>query len=98
MTAGFLNFSVWRLMALPEIKTVEDVKGKTIAVTRIGNADYFGWQEVMAKQGWKEGDLKFAAANDNQGQVALLSNGQAQAALFSPPVNIQAERVGAHEI
>ena len=78
MIAGFLNKAVWKVMAGPGITSIDQVRGKTIAVTRIGNADYFAWQTIAARQGWKSDELKFVSANDVPGQITFLKTGNAQ--------------------
>ena len=98
MVAGFLNIAIFRIMALPAFNKVEELKGKTIAVTRVGNADYFAWQTIIDRLGWKESDLNYVNANDVNGQVALLKTGDVQAISVSPPNNVLAEQVGAHQI
>ena len=97
MTAGFLNETVWRIMATPSITSVDQLKGKTVAVTKIGNSDYFAWPILAKKQGWKDTDFKYAPASNPPGQVALLSRGDAVAAAFSPPNDVLAKtKGGAH--
>jgi len=96
MVAGFLNQAVFRVMATPDIQRIEDVKGKTVAVTRVANADYFAWQTIVEHLGWTMDDLHFVSAQNAPGQVALLSNGGAQAIAVSPPNDVLAEDVGAH--
>jgi NitT/TauT family transport system substrate-binding protein len=98
MIAGFVNKMIFRVMALPPITSVDQLKGKTIAVTRLGTADYFAWQTVAAKQGWKVDDLVFIAASDPPGQVAALVSGRCAAIAVSPPNNILAIKAGAREI
>ncbi len=98
MIAGFVNTSLFRVVAGPGITSIDQLKGKTVAVTRIGNADYFAWQTIAAKQGWKTTDLNFVAANDVPGQVTLLKTGNAQAIAVSPPNNILAVQAGGKEI
>jgi ABC-type nitrate/sulfonate/bicarbonate transport system substrate-binding protein len=98
MIAGFLNIAIFRIMALPEFTKIEDLKGKAIAVTRVGNADYFAWQTIIDRLGWKESDLNYVNANDVNGQVALLKTGDVQAISVSPPNNVLAEQVGAKQI
>jgi len=98
MIAGFVNKMIFRIMASPPITKIEELKGKTIAVTRLGTADYFAWQTIAAKQGWKTNDLVFIAANDPPGQVATLVAGKAAAIAVSPPNNILALKAGAKEI
>ncbi len=98
MIAGFVNKAIFRVMAVSSITSLDQLRGKTIAVTRIGNADYFAWQTIAAKNGWKIDDFKFVNATDVQGQVTLLQTGNVQAIAVSPPNNILALKVGAHEI
>ncbi len=98
MVAGFLNKAIFRVLAAPSITSIDQLKGKTIAVTRIGNADYFAWQTIAARQGWKIDDLKFVNATDVPGQVALLKTGNVQAIAVSPPNNVLALQAGAHEV
>jgi NitT/TauT family transport system substrate-binding protein len=98
MVAGFLNQAVFRVMAAADLGSLDDVKGKTVAVTRVGNADYFAWQSIMQHQGWSQDDLKFVNANDVAGQVGLLQQGQVQAIAVSPPNDVLARQVGAHQV
>jgi ABC-type nitrate/sulfonate/bicarbonate transport system substrate-binding protein len=98
MVAGFLNQAVFRIMGMDDIKSIADVKGKTVAVTRIGQADYFAWQTVIKRNGWTSDDINFVNSNDVAGQVGLLQQGQVQAIAVSPPNNVLALQVGAHEV
>lgn len=98
MIAGFVNKMIFRVIAAPGITSIDQLKGKTIAVTRIGTADYFAWQTIAAHQGWKTTDLNFIAAQDPAGQVAVLKSGNAAAIAVSPPNNILGIRAGGTEI
>jgi NitT/TauT family transport system substrate-binding protein len=98
MVAGFLNQAIFRVMAMPGINRIEDVRGKTIAVTRVGNADYFAWQTIIEHQGWAQDDVRFIAAQSVSGQVTLLGTGEAQVIAISPPNDVLAEEMGAHLI
>jgi len=40
------------MMALPEIKSVADLKGKTVGVTRFGSSTDFALRYLMQKQGF----------------------------------------------
>jgi NitT/TauT family transport system substrate-binding protein len=95
MVAGFLNQAVFRVMAT-DLQSIDDVKGKTVAVTRIGNADYYAWQTVIERQHWGADDVKFVNANDVAGQVGLLQQGAVQAIAVSPPNDVLAGKIGAH--
>jgi NitT/TauT family transport system substrate-binding protein len=96
MVAGFLNQAVFRILGMNDIGRIEDVKGKTVAVTRVGQADYFAWQSVIERQGWSPDDIKFVNANDVAGQVGLLQQGQVVAIAVSPPNDVLATEAGAH--
>ena len=96
MVAGFLNQAVFRILGMDDVKSIEDLKGKSVAVTRIGQADYFAWQTVIARQGWDSNAITFVNANDVQGQVGLLQQGQVSAIAVSPPNDVLATEIGAH--
>jgi NitT/TauT family transport system substrate-binding protein len=96
MVAGFLNQAVFRILANSDLQSIDDVKGKTVAVTRVGQADYFAWQIVIEHQKWGADDVKFVNANDVAGQVGLLQQGQVQAIAVSPPNDVLARQAGAH--
>jgi NitT/TauT family transport system substrate-binding protein len=96
MVAGFLNQAVFRILAMSDTAGIQDVKGKTVAVTRVGQADYFAWQTVIQRQGWAADDVKFVNANDVAGQVGLLQQGQVVAIAVSPPNDVLATEAGAH--
>jgi len=97
MTAGYVNETLWRIMAPASISSISQLKGKTIAVTKVGNADYFAWPLLAQKQGWQVDEFKFVNANDSQGQVTILARGDVQAIAVSPPNDVLAqEKGGAH--
>ncbi len=97
MVAGFLNQAVFRVMSR-ELQSIDDVKGKTVAVTAVGNADYFTWQTIIGLKHWGTDDVKFVNAKDVAGQVALLQQGSVQAIAVSPPNDVLAAQVGGHMI
>jgi NitT/TauT family transport system substrate-binding protein len=95
MVAGFLNQAVFRILAT-DLQSIDQVKGKTVAVTKIGQADYYAWQTVIERQGWSQDDVTFVNANDVMGQGGLLQQGAVQAIAVSPPNDVLALQVGAH--
>jgi NitT/TauT family transport system substrate-binding protein len=97
MVAGFLNQAVFRILAT-DLQSIDDVKGKTVAVTRVGQADYYAWQTVIDRQHWRQDDVTFVNANDVNGQVGLLQQGAVQAIAVSPPNDVLAIKIGAHLI
>lgn len=95
MVAGFLNQAVFRILAT-DLQSIDDVKGKTVAVTKVGQADYYAWQTVIERQKWSQDDVTFVNANDVMGQVGLLQQGAVQAIAVSPPNDVLALQIGAH--
>jgi len=67
-----------------------------VAVTRVGQADYYAWQTVIERQKWSQDDVSFVNANDVMGQVGLLQQGAVQAIAVSPPNDVLASKIGAH--
>jgi ABC-type nitrate/sulfonate/bicarbonate transport system substrate-binding protein len=98
MTAGYVDEVFWRIMANPGITSVDQLRGKNVAVTKVGNSDYFAWALLARKQGWKMEDFKFSNAGDSQGQVIQLKAGNADAVALSPPNDVLAQKAGAHMV
>lgn len=98
LTMGFLNQTVWRILALPSITSVDQLRGKTVAVTKVGNSDYFAWNILAKKMGWKIEDFKFVNAKDTAGQITVLTRGDVQAIAVSPPNEVLAEKAGAKQL
>jgi NitT/TauT family transport system substrate-binding protein len=99
MISSYQNTAAWLVMANPEVKTVQDLKGKPVSVGRIGQNDYFGWVWLANKQGWKPEDFQYVSSNGDQpAQLAMLKSGNAVATIVQPPNEVIAARQGAHLI
>ncbi|HLG70389.1 MAG TPA: ABC transporter substrate-binding protein [Chloroflexota bacterium] len=94
----FLNQIIFQVVSTPEVKTLADVRGKAVAVSKLGNTDHLVWHLIGSQQGWKDSDLHFVPAGDVAGQLAMLQSGQAQAAAMSPPNEVAFERAGFHVV
>ncbi len=99
MVAGFQETAIFRVVAVASIARMDDLKGKTVAVTGVGSNDYFAWQTIIKQLGWGPNDVTAVAASTVDGQVAMLQRGDVQAIAVSPPNNVIAEKLaGAHEV
>jgi NitT/TauT family transport system substrate-binding protein len=88
-----------RLVAVPSIKSIQDLKGKVIGATKPGASDDFTLALVLKKEGLDpKKDVQVTYLNDVPGQVTALSKGLVQAIVVSPPSNLTAEQAGGHEI
>jgi ABC-type nitrate/sulfonate/bicarbonate transport system substrate-binding protein len=96
MIAGVVNVPAFYIMALPEIKTLQDLRGKKVGVTRIGSSTDFTMRLVLRKIGLQpDKDVAFVQLGDLASQAAALGTKAIAAAAFVPPFNLKAKEVGA---
>ena len=84
------------IVAKPEIKTVEDLRGKTVGYARVGAADYDEGATTLERFfKMKVGrDYKVIQFQGEPERLAALSNGDIAAALVSVPRAYQARQAG----
>ena len=90
---GFLS-----LVAAPGIKTVADLRGKTISVDSMSNGFSFALREILAKNGLKETDVQWARAGGTDRRFAALMDGQHAATMLRAPFDIQAKNRGFNQL
>jgi NitT/TauT family transport system substrate-binding protein len=88
--------SQWTITTTPDIKRVEDLKGKTIGLERPGQAAYTEAVVVLGKFFKMEPgkDYKIITFNAEPDRVAALINKSVQAAILSFPHAARAEKEG----
>jgi len=84
------------VMAVPEIRSVEDLKGKPVGVTRFGSSSDFTMRLVLKRHGLEPvRDVPIIQIGGGmQGMAAALSKRAIYAAPFSPPTNLEVEKSG----
>ena len=96
MFGSMVKVPAFYIMALPEIKTVDDLRGKTVGVTRFGSSTDFTMRYVLRKQGLEPGkDVTIIQTGDLFAAAAMLRTRTIVAAPFSSPTNLRAEEAGA---
>ncbi|MBI2087291.1 MAG: ABC transporter substrate-binding protein [Deltaproteobacteria bacterium] len=96
MLGTMVKVPAFYIMALPEIKAVEDLRGKTVGVTRFGSSSDFTMRYVLRKHGLEPGrDVTIIQTGDLFGAAAMLRTRAIVAAPFSSPTNLRAEDAGA---
>jgi NitT/TauT family transport system substrate-binding protein len=90
-TQGFFTIDSY---AKPEIRSIADLRGKTIAVTRIGTSSYFAGVAALASAGIKPDEVAFIQSGGVPESAAVLIAGQADAAMMGYPAAIRAEQAG----
>jgi ABC-type nitrate/sulfonate/bicarbonate transport system substrate-binding protein len=90
-----LDKPIFHMMARPEIKRIQDLRGKAVAVTAIAATDALGARAMARAAGMNaEQDLVILASGNTANAFAALEGGAAAAALLSIPFNFKAEELG----
>jgi NitT/TauT family transport system substrate-binding protein len=96
---GVANVPAFYMMALPEIKSVSDLKGKTVGVTRFGSSTDFALRYLLLKQGFNpEKDTTILQLGGMPELAAALSKRLIVAAPLSAPTHIRARAAGAQPL
>jgi len=87
-----VNRAFFVLMSRPEIASVKDLKGKTLAVSQIGDPPYNYASAYLKKFGLTARDVQWVAVGtDANGRAAALAAGRADATLLTPPAYFKLE-------
>lgn len=93
---GVANVPAFYLMALPEIKSLADLKGKTVGVTRFGSSTDFAMRYLLLKQAINpDKDVNILQMGGMPELAAALSKKLIVAAPLSAPTHIRARGAGA---
>ena len=96
---GVANVPAFYMMALPEIKTVADLKGKAVGVTRFGSSTDFAMRYLLLKQGLNpDKDVTVLQLGGMPELAAALSKRLIAAAPLSAPTHIRARGAGAQPL
>ncbi|MGE5216415.1 MAG: ABC transporter substrate-binding protein [Chloroflexota bacterium] len=96
MFGTMVKVPAFYIMGLPEIKTIEDLRGKPVGVTRFGSSTDFTMRFILRKHGLEPGkDVTLIQTGDVFTAAAMLRTRAIVAAPFSSPSNIKAEEAGA---
>jgi ABC-type nitrate/sulfonate/bicarbonate transport system substrate-binding protein len=82
------------VVARPEIKTYEDLRGKTVAVDAVASGYATVLYEILKRKGLTDKDYKIIAVGATDGRMAALEDGRAQVAILSSPQDIQLRKKG----
>jgi len=84
-----------RLMVQPEIASLADIKGKTVAVDAVNTAYAFQLYEMLRQKGLNKGDYEVKpVGGTGQRLEALTKDKTYAAAMMNPPFSIRAEKAG----
>jgi ABC-type nitrate/sulfonate/bicarbonate transport system substrate-binding protein len=84
-----------RLIVQPEIKSLADIKGKTVAVDAVNTAYAFQLYEMLRQKGLNKGDYEVKpVGGTGQRLDAMTKDKTFAAAMMNPPFSIRAEKAG----
>jgi NitT/TauT family transport system substrate-binding protein len=90
-----INVAAFYIMAAPEIKSVADLKGKMVGVTRFGASTDFSMRMLLKKYGLEPvRDVAIMQIGDMPGIAAALSKKAIYAAPMSYPMGYVAQQAG----
>jgi NitT/TauT family transport system substrate-binding protein len=96
MVGSLAKVPAFYIMALPEIKSIEDLRGKAVGVTRFGSSTDFTIRYVLRKHGLEPGrDVTIIQMGDLVAAAIAMKNRTIMAAPFSSPANVRAQEIGA---
>jgi ABC-type nitrate/sulfonate/bicarbonate transport system substrate-binding protein len=81
-----------------DIKSPSDLKGKRIAVTRIGTTTYFGGLATLAAAGLERDAAVFVQTGGQGEALAALLSGNVSSAMLAYPHNLIARKAGFHRL
>lgn len=93
--AGVINTLTFKFYVDRNIKQPEDLKGKTIAVTRYGSSTDFAARYALERYGLlPEKDVTILQAGNMPAMIASLESGKIQGAMLSSPFTLTAKKLG----
>jgi NitT/TauT family transport system substrate-binding protein len=95
MIAGVINTLTFQFYVDKNIKQPDQLKGKTVAVTRYGSSTDFALRYALERYGLTpEKDVAILQAGNMPAMVASLESGKIQGAILSSPFTLRAKNMG----
>jgi ABC-type nitrate/sulfonate/bicarbonate transport system substrate-binding protein len=90
---GFLS-----LVAVPEVKSVRELRGRTVSVDAMSNGFSFALREMLARNGVAESEVQWARAGGTDRRFAALMERQHDATMLRAPFDLLAKNRGFHQL
>jgi NitT/TauT family transport system substrate-binding protein len=99
LVIGLTNRLVFSVMAQPTINSPQDLKGKTLGITRAGSSTYTAAQQALKLWNLQpDKDVTLLPLNEVPSILAGMQARQVDAGVVSPPTSIQAKDAGFKEL
>jgi NitT/TauT family transport system substrate-binding protein len=87
------------LYAPPEVKSLEDLRGKIVAANQVGTSTYYAVDYAFRERGMVAGrDYEILSVGNQAAQLAALEQGKVQAGVYSAPTTAKARKAGMVEL
>ena len=97
--AGLINIMDFSIIAAPEVKKPQDLKGKKMAISRYGSSTDFVARYALQKWGLTpEKDVAILQVGSQPARFAALKAGAVQGTVVGPPANVVGRKAGFNEI
>jgi len=97
--AGVINTFPFTIVSKPEIRIPSDLRGKKIAISRLGSATHVAVRSTLERYDLKsEKDFVIIQSGGQAERFAALRAGVVDAAIISPPFNLVARRLGFNDL
>jgi len=97
--AGMINTFPFSILAKPEIRTPQDLRGKKIVISRYGSSSDTAVRAAVEKYDLKpDKDVIILQGGGQSERFAALRAGAVDAAIVSPPLNLTGKRLGFNEV
>ncbi len=95
VVAGFVNSSPHALLGRQDIKSVKDLKGRTVGVGNFGSATHVLARMIVKHAGIDiDKEIRFVALGGDASRLAGLQKGLVDAAMTSPPYDFEGKKMG----
>ena len=95
MVAGFLNTTDYKLIVSRDITRPDQLKGKTMAVSRIGSSSDFATRYALEKYGLApDKDFAIVQIGSQPARFSALENGKIHGVMIAIPLTAKAKRMG----
>ncbi len=99
LVAGLVNTMPYTLMVRPEIKTVQDLRGRPMGVATPGGATDLAMRAIVKKLGLEpDKDVPIVSVASQSDFITAMQTGAIYGALFVPPLTVKAREQGFHDL
>lgn len=88
------NVPPYDVIARPEIKTVQELKGRTVVIGGLLDINRVYLERVLKAGGLKDSEIEITVVGNTAGRYAAIKSNAAQATMLVPPFNFVAEAAG----